>query len=143
MVAMVLTNWGIVFLYSFFKYLLVISWLFPPMIFISYGLMFYCMYRMFSKQYYKRRAENDLYLSRTVGIRRFFNRQQNKWKYRHTHKYYKCPHCHQYLRVPKGKGEITITCPTCHQQFDNELRTVKQFFFDTKIIAHYNYFFAL
>ena len=97
---------------------MVISWLFPPMILISYGLMFYCMYRMFSKQYYKRRAENDLYLSRTVGIRKFFNRQQNKWKYRHTHKYYKCPHCHQYLRVPKGKGEITITCPTCHQQFD-------------------------
>lgn len=33
-------------------------------------------------------------------------------------KYLKCPHCHQYLRVPKGKGEITVTCPSCHQQFD-------------------------
>ena len=67
---------------------------------------------------YKRRAENDWYLQKTAGIRKFFKRQQNKWKYRKTHKYLKCPHCHQYLRVPRGKGEITVTCPSCHQQFD-------------------------
>ena len=73
---------------------------------------------MLSKQYYKRRAENDWYLQKTEGIRKFLKRQQNKWKYRKTHKYLKCPHWHQYLRVPKGKGEITITCPSCHQQFD-------------------------
>ena len=73
---------------------------------------------MLSKKYDKRRQENNFYLRHTAGIRKFCKRQMNKWKYRKTHKYLKCPQCHQYLRVPKGKGEITVTCPSCHQQFD-------------------------
>ena len=73
---------------------------------------------MFSKQYYKRRQENTVYLQKTMHIRKIINRQRNKFKYRKTHKYLKCPQCHQDLRVPKGKGEITITCPKCHHQFD-------------------------
>lgn len=96
----------------------ILSLVFPPLIILSYLLIIYSLFRMFSKQYYKRRAENELYLKKTAGIRKTINRQKNKWKYRKTHKYLKCPHCHQYLRVPKGKGNITITCPTCHQQFD-------------------------
>jgi transcription elongation factor Elf1 len=26
------------------------------------------------------------------------------------HRYFKCPNCGQYLRVPKGKGKIHINC---------------------------------
>ena len=32
-------------------------------------------------------------------------------------KYYRCPHCHQQLRVPRGRGKIEITCPKCHTEF--------------------------
>ncbi|MBS5113316.1 MAG: hypothetical protein KHZ15_11615 [Coprobacillus cateniformis] len=106
------------FLFIFYIILAVVSFVYPPVIFICYPIIIYTLFRMFSKQYYKRRAENDWYLQKTAGIRKFFKRQQNKWKYRKTHKYLKCPHCHQYLRVPRGKGEITVTCPSCHQQFD-------------------------
>lgn len=106
------------FLFGLYLALFVFSLFFPKLTLLCYVVMFYCFYRMFSKQYYKRRAENDLYLQKTAKIRKFINRQKNKWKYRKTHKYLKCPTCHQYLRVPKGKGEITVTCPNCHQQFD-------------------------
>ncbi len=106
------------FLFVSYLILAVASFVYPPLIFLCYALIIYSLFRMFSKQHYKRSAENQWFLQKTAGIRKFFNRQKNKWKYRKTHKYLKCPHCHQYLRVPKGKGEITVTCPSCHQQFD-------------------------
>lgn len=106
------------FLFGLYFFVLLISVFFPPMMFFAYIVLIYFFYRTFSKQYYKRRQENTFYLQKTIGIRKFLNRQKNKFKYRKTHKYFKCPHCQQYLRVPKGKGNITITCPTCHQQFD-------------------------
>ena len=36
------------------------------------------------------------------------------------HKYYLCPSCKQIVRVPKGRGKITITCPTCKNRFDKK-----------------------
>lgn len=106
------------FLFGAYIVTLLLSLFFQPLMILSYVIVIYFFFRMFSKQHYKRSAENQFYLSKTAGIRKFFNRQKNKWKYRKTHKYFQCPHCHQYLRVPKGKGNITITCPQCHQQFD-------------------------
>ena len=106
------------FLFISYIILFVISLFVPFVSFLCYAVIIYSLYRMFSKQIYKRNMENEWFLAKTSGIRKLFNRQENKWKYRKTHKYLKCPHCHQYLRVPKGKGDITITCPTCHQQFD-------------------------
>lgn len=106
------------FLFVTYIVLFVISLFVPYASFLCYAVIIYTLFRMFSKQIYKRQAENEWFLSKTSRIRKFLNRQKNKWKYRKTHKYLKCPHCHQYLRVPKGKGEITITCPSCHQHFD-------------------------
>ena len=106
------------FLFISYIILFVISLFIPFISFLCYAVIIYSLYRMFSKQIYKRNMENEWFLAKTSGIIKFFNRQKNKWNYRKTHKYLKCPHCHQYLRVPKGKGDITITCPTFHQQFD-------------------------
>lgn len=33
------------------------------------------------------------------------------------HKYMKCPHCKAQLRLPKGKGKISVTCPVCKKEF--------------------------
>jgi uncharacterized C2H2 Zn-finger protein len=34
-----------------------------------------------------------------------------------SHKFFKCPSCHNILRVPRGKGKIFVTCPKCGERF--------------------------
>ncbi len=38
----------------------------------------------------------------------------------HEHKYFLCPECKQTVRVPRGHGKITITCPKCSHKFDKK-----------------------
>ena len=35
-------------------------------------------------------------------------------------RFFSCPGCSSYLRVPRGKGRIQITCPRCGQRFDRK-----------------------
>lgn len=72
---------------------------------LSYGCMFYAIFRMLSRNTYKRYQENRKYL-------RLLDRLKDK-----EHKYFQCPRCRQSVRVPKGKGKISITCPKCKEKF--------------------------
>ncbi len=72
---------------------------------ISYGFLFWAMFRMFSRNVYKRYEENRKYL-------RFLDKLKDK-----EHRYFDCPRCRQSVRVPKGKGKIAITCPKCKEKF--------------------------
>lgn len=80
---------------------------------VSWALMIYAYFRIFSKNVYKRVQENKRYLG-------FINIRKAKWKQRKTHKFYRCPKCKTWLRVPKGRGKITITCVKCSTQFDRK-----------------------
>ena len=81
----------------------------PPMnlilMLLSYGLMGWAIFRCFSRNIYKRYQENQKYLL-------FLQRLKDK-----EHKYYNCPRCRQQVRVPRGKGKISITCPKCKEKF--------------------------
>lgn len=72
---------------------------------ISYFLMGWAIFRTLSRNTYKRYEENRKYLSM---LQRIKDRQ---------HRYYDCPRCHQQIRVPRGKGKISITCPKCGEKF--------------------------
>ena len=72
---------------------------------ISYGLMFWAIFRTLSRNTYKRYQENRKYL-------RFRERLRDR-----EHRYYECPRCRQPIRVPRGKGKIAITCPKCKEKF--------------------------
>ena len=72
---------------------------------ISYGLMIWALCRMFSRKTYKRYQENRKFLQ-------FIERIRDK-----EHRYYDCPRCRQQVRVPRGKGKISITCPKCKEKF--------------------------
>lgn len=77
----------------------------------------YSYFRLFSKNYTRRYAENQLFLKSTEGIRQFFNTQKRMMRQRKTHHIYKCPNCKQKIRIPKGKGKIAVKCPKCSTEF--------------------------
>ena len=72
---------------------------------ISYGLMFWAIFRTLSRNTYRRYQGNRRFLMLWDRIR---DRQ---------HKYFDCPKCRQPVRVPRGKGKIAITCPKCREKF--------------------------
>lgn len=80
---------------------------------LTYGLMAYSYFRILSKNLYKRVQENKKY----VGA---INMEKTRWQQRKTHKFYRCPKCKTWLRVPKGRGRITITCVKCSTKFDKK-----------------------
>lgn len=36
------------------------------------------------------------------------------------YRFFSCPGCGSYLRVPRGKGRIQVTCPRCGHRFDRK-----------------------
>ena len=72
---------------------------------VSYGLMFWAIFRTLSRNTYKRYQENRKYL---MFLERIKDRQ---------HRYFTCPKCRQMVRVPRGKGKVAITCPRCKERF--------------------------
>lgn len=78
-------------------------------------IMFAVLFRMFSRNLQKRRAENAKFLNAVWNpVKRRINgaRQQRQDK---DHKYFTCS-CGAVCRVPRGKGRIVITCPKCGAQ---------------------------
>lgn len=61
---------------------------------------------------------NDRFLK---PIAKWYKLQKNRFRDRKTHKYFLCPKCKSALRVPKGRGEITITCPVCKEKLDRKI----------------------
>jgi DNA-directed RNA polymerase subunit RPC12/RpoP len=84
---------------------------------IALAALIYSYFRMLSRNYTRRYAENQVFLKYTMGIRRFFTKQKNVMSQRKTHHIYKCPGCKQKIRVPKGKGKIAVRCPKCGMEF--------------------------
>ena len=72
---------------------------------LSYGLMIWAICRSLSRNTYKRYQENRKFMQ-------FFDRLKDR-----QHRYFDCPKCRQMVRVPRGKGKISITCPRCREKF--------------------------
>ena len=80
---------------------------------VSGVLLFAALFRMFSRNLEKRRAENTRFMEKVwwpVSRRMAGARQQRMDK---EHRYFTCHRCGAVCRVPRGKGRIVITCPRC------------------------------
>ena len=73
--------------------------------------------RMFSRNISKRYAENQKYLAFENRLRRFFGQKRYLMQQRKEYHIYKCPGCKQKIRIPRGKGKISIRCPKCGEEF--------------------------
>lgn len=77
----------------------------------------YIYYRMFSRNISRRSAENEKYMKYHYRCMTKFNQLRARIKDSKTHRIFKCPSCGQKIRVPKGKGGISIKCPKCRIEF--------------------------
>ena len=82
-------------------------------------LMFY---RMFSGRIEKREAENLTYLRLRRRAGQWILLHRNRWKYRKTHVYRRCPQCESLIRLPKRSGEHICDCPKCGTAFDVKIK---------------------
>ncbi len=80
-------------------------------------LLVLMFFRMFSKNIYKRQYENGKYLGIKNKITEYFRYIGNKWKFRKTHVYRKCPSCNSKLKLPRKKGKHGVKCPKCSNFF--------------------------
>ena len=87
---------------------------------LSYALLIWAIIRVFSRNRRARYSENMMFLNLCTMIKKWFKLQFSKLRDVRTHKYFSCPKCANNLRVPKGKGDIVITCPVCKTRFDGK-----------------------
>ena len=74
------------------------------------------LFRMLSRNIPRRRAENAKFLTLVGPVVRWFKLRRTIHRDK-DHCYFKCPNCGQQLRVPRGKGKITVTCRSCGATF--------------------------
>lgn len=86
------------------------GWLRSMLYYLSLAGLIYAYFRVFSRNLSKRQAENRAFVS-------WKNQCKQRWQQRKTHRFYRCPKCKTVLRVPRGKGKISITCRSCGEKF--------------------------
>lgn len=99
--------------------LFVASFIFPNLflMFLFYVVIFWYLYRSMSRNYVARSIENQKFIKlKTKFVHTFTCIKKNFTD--KGYKHFVCPNCAQIVRVPKGKGVITITCPSCRKAFD-------------------------
>ena len=84
---------------------------------ISLIILVIYAYRIFSKNFKRRYKENALFVLLKDKIIGLFYKIKYNHNQRKIYRIFKCPSCKQKVRVPKGKGNITITCPKCKTEF--------------------------
>ena len=86
---------------------------------LSFALLAVSLFRLLSRNHARRRAENAKFL-RVAGPALQWLRLQRTIRRDKEHRYFRCPNCGQQLRVPRGKGKITVTCRSCGAVFEKK-----------------------
>jgi predicted RNA-binding Zn-ribbon protein involved in translation (DUF1610 family) len=86
---------------------------------VEYLLLFVTLFRMLSRNLARRREENTKFLQATRPVQRRWTTLRSRLRDR-EHRYFKCPNCGQQMRVPRGKGRITVHCRNCGASFEEK-----------------------
>lgn len=86
--------------------------------------------RMFSKNIYKRRRENDVYLKVASAFKSFFTHNTSRKSKSGNIDSYQfifrdCTKCHATLRLPRKKGRHSVKCPRCSHKFYVKCKKIK------------------
>ncbi len=120
------------------------DWFINSRLYSIFALAFFIltMFRFFSKNLYQRQKENTKFLSiiskirgqdfkrnpydvtpkKPSKIKKKIDGYKMRFRDRKTHVFKKCPGCDAVIRLPKKKGEHTVCCPRCSQDFKVKIR---------------------
>ena len=87
------------------------------LILVAYVFYGYSLFRILSKNIYARQKELYSFMKIWTPVQKWYKMRVMIWKDRKNYRYFKCPNCGQYLRAPKGRGKIEVTCQKCRKQF--------------------------
>ena len=108
-IAMIVLSFVLSLLYGLFSL--------TPLLYLSYIIFALALYRMLSRDIYRRRKENDKFIRYWWPVKTKISRRVSSIKQRKTHKFIKCPGCKNTLRIPRGKGKLQVNCPKCGERF--------------------------
>ena len=84
---------------------------------VTLSLSAVALMRMFSRNIAQRQKENAAFMNLFNKIKSWYYRNKAKAQHRKLYKIFKCPTCGLRLRVPRGKGKVSINCSKCGNKF--------------------------
>lgn len=94
---------------------------------LAAGLLVWVFYRMLSRNFERRAAENRSYLRIKDQVLEAFRKLKGSLGAggvggplsgdQQDFRIYRCPKCGQKIRIPGGHGKVEITCPRCRTRF--------------------------
>ncbi len=84
---------------------------------LAFIFMALCYFRMFSKNIGKRFEEKQKFERLLFHVTEIFRKWRFKIQQIRQYHIYKCPNCSQKIRIPRGKGKVSIHCPKCSTDF--------------------------
>lgn len=90
-----------------------------PLYWISFALLVITLFRLLSRNIERRRMENTKFMKAAGPVISWLHMRRDMRRDK-EHVYFKCPSCGQRLRVPRGKGQITVTCRSCGASFQEK-----------------------
>ena len=82
-------------------------------------ILLVALVRAMSRNVAKRQQENIRFLTLARPWAGWARQKLQQLRDR-EHKYFACPKCGQQLRVPRGKGKLSITCRSCGHIFQKK-----------------------
>ena len=83
---------------------------------LCWAVLVVCYLRIFSRNIYARQQENQKLLQFWWKLKNGRSERPSR-EQRTNFRVFSCPPCKQKLRVPRGKGKISISCPKCGRSF--------------------------
>ena len=89
---------------------------------LSWFFLIYAIFRLLSKNTYKRREENTRFEHLWNSVKKFLILTKDRIRDIKTKRYRRCPYCKRVIRFPRKIGRHQASCPQCKRGFDVMIR---------------------
>ena len=80
-----------------------------PIYWSAIALFIYMYFRIFSKNIAKRSMENQKFCNMRYDFAVKKNKWKKEWEQRKIYRFFRCPMCHQKVRVPKSSSQYSVS----------------------------------